>query len=255
MYDKSILAKSTGASLGVVAIVGMLFLSTGTAFALPISGIGGFTISATEIRGNDLILYPAGPADGADAENAGFYPQSIVELSSTTIVDLRLEKEFDLSTYGIAAPDGSDLGNARLVITAGNASNPVSTDGILLKTPKLGAETATFNGLTIDEDYTNGTGGPGENGRNIRNAFEITADVDGTIGDDEYSGTKQSLGLEDTGSATAGLILQNPNIRSTYLTTSSITLPNLALEIQWDTNNNGDYTDSVDYGSASSSTP
>jgi hypothetical protein len=241
MYDKSILAKSTGASLGVVAIVGMLFLSTGTAFALPISGIGGFTISATEINGNDLVLYPAGPADGADAENTDQYPQAIVELTGTEIVDLRLEKTFDLGQYGF--PDSA--GNARLVITAGNNGSTVTTEGILLKTPKLGASSATFNGLTIDED----------NSTSIRDTFEITADVDGSLGDDEYTGTKQGLTLEYQGSDTYGLQLENPNIRATYLTTSSITLPNLALEIQWDTNDNGQFTDSVDYGSASSSTP
>lgn len=234
MYDKSILAKSTGASLGVVAIVGMLFLSTGTAFALPISGIGGFTIGAQRIEGQNLKLYPAGPADGADAENVDTYPQAIVELTSTTITDLRLEKEFDLEQYFPGNP-----GNARLVITAGNGTD-VTTDALLLKTPKLGASSATFNGLTINE----------ENSTSIRDTFVITASSDNSAAPDEYSGTKQGLDLSAP-SGTKGLVLEDPNIRATYLTTSSITLPGLALEIQWDTNDNGDYTDSVDYGSAS----
>jgi hypothetical protein len=240
MYDKSILAKSTGASLGVVAIVGMLFLSTGTAFALPISGIGGFTISATEIEGENLKLYPAGGQDRPnDAENADQYPQGVVELTSTTITDLRLTKEFDLGEF-TGFPDSA--GNARLVITAGNNGTQVSTDNILLKTPKLGAQSATFNGLTINE----------QNSSNIRNTFTITASQDPSAASNDYGPTRQGLDLEATGSD-PGLILEQPNIRATYLTTSSITLPDLALEIQWDANDNGDYTDpNSDFGSAAS---
>jgi len=235
MYDKSILAKSTGASLGVVAIVGMLFLSTGTAFALPIAGIGGFTISAEEIRGENLKLYPAGQSDAPnDAENADQYPQGVVELTGTTITDLRLTKEFDLGNYYLPP----EAGNARLVITAGQNTD-VTTENILLKTPKLGAQSATFNGLTINE----------QNSTNIRETFTITASDNPGAAPNDYGPTRQSLDLE--ASSGPGLILEQPNIRATYLTTSSITLPNLALEIQWDTNDNGEYDDSVDYGSAS----
>ncbi|WP_246986488.1 DUF6230 family protein [Halorientalis marina] len=238
MYDKSILAKSTGASLGVVAIVGMLFLSTGTAFALPISGIGGFTISATEIEGENLKLYPAGAQDRPnDASNASQYPQGVVELTDTTITDLRLTKEFDLGEF-TGFPDSA--GNARLVITAGNNGTKVSTNNILLKTPKLGAQSATFNGLTINE----------QNSNNIRETFTITASTDPSAAPNEYGATRQSLDLN--ANSGPGLILEQPNIRATYLTTSQITLPDLALEIQWDTNDNGQYTDRVDYGSASS---
>ena len=237
MYDKSILAKSTGASLGVVAIVGMLFLSTGTAFALPISGIGGFTISAEQIEGENLKLYPAGQSDAPnDAENADQYPQGVVELTSTTITDLRLTKEFDLGQYYL--PD--EAGNARLVITAGDSGTDVTTEALLLKTPKLGAQSATFNGLTINE----------QNSTNIRETFTITASSDDSLAADDYGPTRQSLDLSAPSGST-GLILEQPNIRATYLTTSSITLPNLALEIQWDTNDNGNYDDPSDYGSAS----
>jgi len=226
MYDKSILAKSTGASLGVVAIVGMLFLSTGTAFAAPISGIGGFKIQADRIEGDDFILYPG----SGDAENISAYPQGIVELGGVEIQNLKLIKRFNLNQYGIAD------GNARLVIEAGTGADNVTSGQLLLKTPELEADKAKFSGLTIDEDQNS----------NIKQVLTLSApNAPDTSASGELPGGPRQVTL--SGGSNPGLQLRGANIRATYLATNEITLPQLALEVQFDTNNDGDFTDAQDF--------
>jgi len=210
MYDKAKLAKSTGASLGVVALVGLVFLSTGTAFALPISGIGGFLIQADQIEGDDLLLYP-GLADGSNQEN---YPHAIVELRNNEIEGLRLTKTFDLSDY----TDVVD-GRARLVIES--SGDPVTINRLLLKTPELNADTATFSGLTISENDSD----------ELEESFSIRAPSD----------PPETRQIDLEGGENPGLMLEDAEIRATYLATDEITLPNLALRFELDTDGDGDY--------------
>ena len=227
MYDKSILAKSTGASLGVVAIVGMLFLSTGTAFAAPISGIGGFKIQADSIEGDNFILYPG----NGDAENASKYPQGVVELDNTVIDNLKLIKRFNLNQYGVAN------GNARIVITAGGGSGGnVTTDQLLLKTPELSADSATFSGLTIDE----------ENANNSQAGIQQSITLAAGPGSSPQPNSEVNFGTRQVSlnqGSNPALVLKGANIRATYLATNSITLPDLALSVQYDGNNDGNYND------------
>lgn len=226
MYDKSILAKSTGASIGVVAVVGMLFLSTGTAFAAPISGIGGFKIGADEIRGNDLVLYP-GQDDAARSGNVSgpsggnSYPQAVVELSAVEIDNLELIKRFELGYWGLN-------GNARLVITS---TGTAQADALLLKTPQLSADSATFSGLEIDET----TQPQGSQQQGLAGSIQLTAP--GGISQQ----TASNIELGGSNTANPGLTLDNPTIRATYLATNSITLPSLALEVQFDPDNDNVY--------------
>ncbi len=225
VYDKSILAKSTGASLGVVAVVGMLFLSTGTAFAAPISGIGGFVIEADTITGQDLMLYP-GDGDAENYSSGAGYPQGVVELNGVTIDDLKLIKRFNLNQYGM-------YGNARLVITAGSGAN-VTSGQLLLKTPELSADRAKFSGLEIDEENAADTQ------QGVHNVITLRAPGNAT----EASVTRQ---VNLTGGSNPGLLLEGAQIRATYLATNTITLPDLGLEVQYDANNNGNFTDPGDY--------
>lgn len=229
MYDKRILAKSTGASLGVVAVVGMLFLSTGTAFAMPVSGIGGFIIQADEIRGNDMVMYPG----QGDAENHENYPQAVVELSGTEIDNMRLIKVFHLSEYGLS-------GNARLVISAGDENHSVSSEALLMKTPALSAESATFSGMVIDEEHVPDDEKDEES---LRRMITLRAPAEPT--EEELPGGARTIDLD--GGSNPGLTMQNARIRATYLATNEITLPNLGLEVQYDANGDGDYTDEGDW--------
>jgi hypothetical protein len=217
MYDKSILAKSTGASLGVVAVVGMLFLSTGTAFAIPISGIGGFNIQATEIRGENLKLYPGvGAASGQN--NITQYPTGVVELTSVDIDGLLLTKVIPLPSALGFNPGSS----AQLVITS---SGTVSADTLLLKTPKLSASDSTFNGLVISES---------PNPSEAAEIIQLESNEQPTNAQGQTIPFRTQGSSFDGGGARTGLVLQDAQIQGVYLATNQINIPGLSLEVQAD---------------------
>lgn len=244
MYDKSILAKSTGASLGVVAVVGLLFMSTGTAFAMPVAGIGGFTIQADEITGEGLVLYPgSSSAENTTNVNDGAlndqYPSGVIELDQTTINGLQLQKVFDLENKTTLQGTTLMPGKARLNIVSGGE---VTSDTLMLKAQQIGTNgTAEFSGLTITENTVEGPQDvtswlvlrSSENASDYRNPIDDTnfsASVKGNERKKSYDGASQP-----------GLYLEQPFIRATYLATDSITIPELRLEVQYDPDNDGDY--------------
>ena len=238
MYDKSILAKSTGASLGVVAIVGLLFVSTGTAFAMPVAGIGGFTISADVIEGEGMVLYPGSSdaensTDVSSNSNAGVdnqYPVGVVELDSTTIEGMNLKKVFDLQNE----TSGVMPGKARIVISA---SGNVTSQTLMMKTPQLAADEAKFSGMEIDENTVNSA-------RDISSWLELRTDQDPVkpiegVPSDSLAGERNKNYTGGDGGP--GMVMKEPYIRATYLATDQITIPGMALEVQYDNDNDGDY--------------
>jgi hypothetical protein len=138
MHDKSLLAKSAGVSLGVVAVVGLLSLSTGTGLAVPAAGIGGFTVEADSIEGDDLVLYP----DVVERDQGSNAPQAIIELQANRIEGLRLVKTIDLGDVSVDTLDGT----VRILV---ESDGTAETDQIRIQSPGLNASEATFNGLAI----------------------------------------------------------------------------------------------------------
>lgn len=240
MYDKDILAKSTGASLGVVAIVGMLFLSSGMAFAMPLSGIGGFQVQSDYVTAEDFILYP-GAADASDYDNPNTgesqYPMAVNELDNAYIEGLALIKEIDLSD--------SIGGQAAVVITAGS---PVEANSLYLKTPALEADQAVFAGQTISEGDADG---------DVSEAFQLRAD--GFASNDTGVADTQILGdsLSDEvylDSSVEGVdsqpiqsdrdetvYLENTNIQAHFLVADTLSLSDLGLEVWYDENGDDSY--------------
>jgi hypothetical protein len=210
MYDRSLLAKSTGVSLGVVAIIGLLFLSTGTGLAVPVAGIGGFTIEADSIEGDDLVLYP----DVVERDQGTDAPQAIIELQANRIEGLRLVKTIDLGDLSLDALDGT----ARIQIRSGGT---VETDQILIQSPGLNATEGTFNGLVIR----------GTDASTLNETFEITAPSEPVEG--------KTVDL--SGGENPGLELTDAEIQATYLATNRISLPDLELRVQFDTDGDGEY--------------
>ncbi|MFB6166407.1 MAG: DUF6230 family protein [Haloarculaceae archaeon] len=206
MYDTTLLAKSTAVSLGVVAVVGMLFLSTGTAFAMPVAGIGGFTITADRIEGQDMVMYPG-------VSNGGDRAMAVVEMKSNTIYGMQLVKKVDLSQYS----GGTMNGTARLVIDSGGT---VHADQLLMKTPSINAGNATFSGLEI------GDTGPDSN------PFQISSPSDPEV---------QPRTINLTGGQNPGLVMTDAKIHATYLATNQISMPNMSVSVQLDTNGDGQY--------------
>jgi hypothetical protein len=211
MYDKSLLAKSIGASFGVVAIVAFVFVSTGTAYALPVSGIGGFSIQADQIEGDDMLLYPGVHETNTDTDR----PVAVVELRRNVIDGLQLEKTIDLD-----ALSGNVLtGNFRLVIGAGDG---VEAQRLLLKTPSLTADDAVFSGLEIEN----------RGGDDLNRVFDIEAPSDPDI---------ETRRINLTGGENPGLTLDNADIQATYLATDQISLPDMSLDVEYDPDGDGTY--------------
>ncbi|RXK49385.1 DUF6230 family protein [Halorientalis pallida] len=210
MYDKSLLAKSTGVSLGVIAVIGLLFLSTGTGLAVPVAGIGGFTIEADSIEGDDLVLYP----DVVESEQGSDYPQAIIELQANRIEGLRLVKTVDLDDVSLDTLDGT----VRILIESGGT---VETDQILIQSPGLNASEGTFNGLQIR----------GSDSDDLTETFQITAPSEPVEG--------KTVDLD--GGENPGIELTDPEIHATYLATNQITLPDLELRVQYDSDDDGEY--------------
>lgn len=221
MYDKKVLAKGTAASFGVVALVAMLIVSSGMAFAAPIAGIGGFTIQADEIRGNDYYLYP----DLSDTSERDGVPVATAEFSSIEIDGLELTKEFK----GVPAIDG----DARIVITA---TDTVTADSMLIKQSKLHAENSTFNGLLIDEENANYS----DSFKQIAPATQKQRQE----GIDGVTGNPKSIIRRNV--SNPGMVLENVRIQAHYQAVNEISIPGLTLAAEYDANGDGDYTDSGD---------
>ncbi len=221
MYDKKVLAKGTAVSFGVVALVAMLIVSSGMAFAAPLSGVGGFTIQADELRGDDLYLYP-GVSDTSEREGI---PTATAEFSAVEIDGLELTKEFeDVPAIG---------GNARIVITS---TDTVTADSLLVKQSKLQASSSTFNGLLIDEENA-------EYSDSFKQVAPSTAEQR-SEGVDGATGGPKTLDLSNA--SNPGIVLQNATIRAHYQAVNEISIPGITLATEYDANGDGDYTDDGD---------
>ncbi|MFC6960563.1 DUF6230 family protein [Halocatena marina] len=138
MYNKRTFGKGMGASFAVLAAIGLLVLSTGTAYAVPLAGIGGFTIQADQLTAESALIYPG--ADDTSSEDA--YPMAVVEQKGVTIKGMKLMKEIN-----VASMPGLN-GNARIVMTS---NGDVTADQQMVKISDLKADKATFNQQVIDE--------------------------------------------------------------------------------------------------------
>lgn len=209
MYDKSLLAKGTGVSLGVVALVAMLVLHTGTAYAVPLAGVGGFTVKADEIRGQDAHIYVG--ADDTSQKEA--VPMGVTELESSEIEGLRLIKELNVDSIpGLS-------GNARMVISG---TGTVTTGNQILKATEIKAEEAILREQVIDESPASD---PND---------RFTIDAQGNPSAGETVDPSASTGKP-------GLVLKDATINAHYLATNRISIPGQKIAIQYDPDEDGTY--------------
>lgn len=215
MYNKRTFGKGMGASFAVLAAIALLVMSTGTAYAVPLAGIGGFTIQADSLSAESAIIYPG--AD--DTSNQDAYPMAVIEQKNVKIDGLKLMKEINVNKM-----PGLN-GNARIVMTA---EDTVTADQQMVKVSNLNAETATFNQQVIDES----------NSDDPSKSFGIWS------GDASENQDKLEEGrIVDTSSDGPAQELENANITAHYLASSSISLPGLGLEVQYDDDGDGQYNE------------
>lgn len=138
MYDRRTFALRTIASLLATGALVLALVMSGTAYAVPLGGIGGFDIQAEEITAESAVFYP-GYGQTSTEEKANLL---IVELRDVELTGLTLRKPLDTSTVpGIS-------GDAELAIDSGTT---VSADQLILKTSGVQGEQATLNNAIIAE--------------------------------------------------------------------------------------------------------
>ncbi len=215
MYDKRTFGKGMGVSFAILTVIVLLVVSTGTAYAVPLAGIGGFTFQFDKLTAESAVIYSS--VDDTSTQDA--YPMVVVEQENVEIEGLELIKELNVDSLpGLS-------GDARILITA---NDTVTADQQIVKISQLNAENATFNQQVIDESNANDpsksfgiwTGDTAENQDKLQN---------GRIVDLNSDGPAQTL--EDT------------EIRAHYLASSSISLPGLSLEVQYDDDGDGQYNE------------
>jgi hypothetical protein len=218
MYRKRMLATALGLCTAAVALTLLVMMSVGAANAALIGGVGGFTVEASTVEAENVLIYPdSGPVTGSSVSD---YPLLHLELDSATITDLRLTKRID-DPLGMG-------GEARLVVTQ-PAGNQVELGQTLLKTSSFNASGSTFRGLQIRETPTT----------DASRKLNVTAGNDASDLDNIDPATAQEVTITGPGPNEAGITITDANIRTHYLTTASLTLDGLIVGVEY-YDSNGD---------------
>ncbi|AFO57381.1 MULTISPECIES: DUF6230 family protein [unclassified Natrinema] len=199
MYRRKRLAVGTCASFLVVAIVGLVVLSSGTAYATAMATAdgSGFTVTADEIRSDEFLLYPS---VGENTE--GTTPVAVVEQRGVEIDGMVLSGE-----KSIPMIDGSmEISFA--------ADETVKADQQYIKLTNLQAEEATFNGQVVNAQASD----------NPEKQFQQTAGENADP-EDGY--------LTDISGDSPGMVQKDVEMDAVYLASNEITLPGLDVDVEF----------------------
>ncbi|WP_254531454.1 DUF6230 family protein [Natrinema gelatinilyticum] len=214
MYNRKRLVGGTGASFLIVALVGLVVLSSGTAYAAPIAAGNGFTVEADEIRSDEFLLYP-----GAGQNDAGQTPVVVVEQRGVEIDGLVLTREQEVPMMD---------GTMEIKFTA---SETVKADQQFIKLTGMEAKSAKFNGQVINAQPSD----------NPEQQFQQTAG--------ENADPEQGYLTNISGEA-PGTVQKDVKIDMAYLASNEITLPGLDVSVDY---NSGGTDDSGNTDESSSS--
>jgi len=206
MYEKATFAKGTAASIGMVTIIGLLVMASGTAYAVPLAGVGGFTIQANEITAQQVIIYPG--VDDTSGRSA--MPMAVVEQKGVEIQGMKMMKTLDVGSMpGLS-------GNMRMVITS---SKTVRADQQVVKFSNLQAKSATFNGQVVDE----------HDSKDPTRKFDIATG--------SFNGRTVNVSQDGR----PAQVLKDVQINAHYLASNQISMPGMQFAIQYDSNGDGNY--------------
>ncbi|PGF16679.1 hypothetical protein CP556_11495 [Natrinema sp. CBA1119] len=197
MYNKKRLLGGTGASFLVVALVGMIVLSSGTAYAAPLASGSGFTVEADEIRSDEFLLYPS-----AGESDQGETPVAVVEQRGVEIDGLVLTREQEVPMMD---------GTMEISFTA---DETVTADEQYIKLTGLDAENAEFNGQIINA----------QSSENPEQQFQQTAGENADP-EDGY--------LTNVSGEAPGMVQEDVEIDMVYLASNEITLPGLDVGVEY----------------------
>ena len=115
-----------------------LFGVTGVAAAVPLSGVGEFTVKFDKMIGKDFQLL-GGLADGGTRQNN---PVAVNIIKEATIYGLEISKKITIP----------GLGTIRVVIESKDEKNPVKIDGLTQKATVVSGD-AVFTNMEMKENF------------------------------------------------------------------------------------------------------
>lgn len=220
MYDSKRLASGVGVLFVLWASVGLLVVSTGVGVSVPLSGTGGFNISASYLGASESRSVPAQTA-GTNASVAKF------EIEESYAQNLQLAKTVNVSDFpGVE-------GNIRLLIQAQEAS----IDGVMYKTDHITADRAVWRGFVLDERRA-------DDPRNQFVAYAGPNPNSAVNTDDPLTVAGSEPGAVEPGTRPA-FELHGAHIAASKLTADQVSLTNLGVVVQYDPDSDGTY----EYGS------
>ncbi|QLG49167.1 DUF6230 family protein [Natrinema halophilum] len=197
MYDTKRLVVGTGVSFLVVAAVGLVILSSGTAYAAPLASGNGFTVTADEIRSDEFLLYPS-----SGENDAGSTPVVVAEQRDVEIDGLELTRK-----QNIPMMDGT----MQISFTA---EETVEADQQYIKLTGLEAKEATFNGQVIKTQASD----------NPERQFQQAAG-ENVDPEDGY--------ITDIHGGSPGMVQEDVTIDMVYLASNEISLPGLNVDVEY----------------------
>lgn len=215
MYDNRRLASGIGVLFMLWTLVGLLVVSSGVGVSVPLTGTGGFNVTASYFGASESRSVPAKTSNGA--------PAAKFEVAKTVAQNLEVEKTLDVSDLPAVQ------GNLRLVITSDRAT----LNSVMFKTDSLTAGTAIWRGFVLDErksssrfDQFVAYAGPNPQGAvNTGTQFAIDGSDPGA--------TSQS--------GEPAFQLYNAEFKMSTLTADQVTIHNLGLIVQYDPDDDGTY--------------
>lgn len=199
MYDRRSFTLRTVVSVLAAGGLVLILVMSGTTYAVPLGGIGGFTVTADDITAESAVIYPGyGQTDSQEKANV-----LIVELRSVEITGLSLQKDLDTSTVPGISSDAT---------MSVESETTVSADQLVLKTTGLTADSATLNNAIIAEQTSS----------NPADSFLISA------GPASGSFQGQITTIDNDRQAAK---LSNVQLTGHYIAAGALTIPDVTVEI------------------------
>lgn len=191
-----------GPAIFLSAILIFFYLSGMVSMAFPVTGVGGFTIEASSVSGNDLHIYPSMD----DTDKTQEHPVAIIESRSMSLEGFKIVKDFNFDNF-------ADVGTGTMrIIIRSNSSQTTDVDTAVVRTVSMQASDADMEDLTMQEHYVP----TGSNPLGPSDPIEFTTSAD------SYS-------------------LQNLKIQASSMAAEKVNIPGLELIIQFDPDNDGTF--------------
>jgi hypothetical protein len=200
MYDRQAFALRTVGSLLATGGLVMVLVMAGTTYAVPLGGIGGFTVTADDITADSAALYP-GYGQTKTQEKANVV---IVEMRGVEIEGLTLTKNLDTSSVpGIS-------GDSKLVL---DSEKTISADQLVLKTTDVTADSVRLNNAVIAEQTSS----------NPSDSFLVSAGS----ASGSYEGQITTIGNNRQAAK-----LTDVELSGHYIAAGALTIPDLKLQVK-----------------------